>query len=217
MSTSGSSKRGKTAPSPTSSLSSQVTTGVCSSLFVAFALRLFRSFAFFADRTTVRRGAGKGPQKEYYLDLIKQKSWNHTQVITMWLTAENYPKFLGTRRVASCVCCVGIHDGRLTLCVWPGVCDLGISLHTSSSGMDLPMKVVDMFGCSMPVCAYKFAWCAPQSGTVVIWRLTRADCSVDELVKHQENGLLFDSSKQLGQQIYVPSPSTPYHALQSRD
>ena len=42
-------------------------------------------------------GAGKGPQKEYYLDLIKQKSWNHTQVITMWLTAENYPKFLGTR------------------------------------------------------------------------------------------------------------------------
>lgn len=101
---------------------------------------------------------GKGPQKEYYLDLIKQKSWNHTQVITMWLTAENYPKFLG-------------------------VCDLGISLHTSSSGMDLPMKVVDMFGCSMPVCAYKFA-------------------CVDELVKHQENGLLFDSSKQLGQQIY---------------
>jgi len=39
--------------------------------------------------------SGKGPQKEYYLDLIEQKSWNHTQVITMWLTADDYPKFLG--------------------------------------------------------------------------------------------------------------------------
>lgn len=39
---------------------------------------------------------GKGPQREYYLDLIQNKTWNHTQVITMWLTAENYPKFLGT-------------------------------------------------------------------------------------------------------------------------
>ena len=60
-----------------------------------------------------------------------------------------------------------------------GCAELGISLHTSSSGLDLPMKVVDMFGAGLPVAGwadYK-AW--------------------SELVKEGVNGLGFKDSKRL--------------------
>ncbi|XP_072275267.1 chitobiosyldiphosphodolichol beta-mannosyltransferase [Pyxicephalus adspersus] len=102
---------------------------------------------------------GKGPLKEYYCKLIKELQLQNIHICTPWLEAEDYPVLLGSA-------------------------DLGVCLHKSSSGLDLPMKVVDMFGCCLPVCAVNFK-CLP------------------ELVKHKENGLIFEDSKELAEQLKV--------------
>lgn len=96
---------------------------------------------------------GKGPLKDFYCKMFAEKSFTHVKFCTPWLSAEDYALLLGC-------------------------CDLGISLHFSSSGLDLPMKVVDMFGCCLPVCAFDFK-------------------CIDELVKHGENGLVFKDDMEL--------------------
>jgi beta-1,4-mannosyltransferase len=101
---------------------------------------------------------GKGPQKEMYLEQIaaleKRDKLQKVTIRTAWLTVSNYAQLLASA-------------------------SLGVSLHTSSSGVDLPMKVVDMFGAGLPVVGWdRFeAW--------------------PELVTEGVNGLGFGSSEEL--------------------
>lgn len=113
---------------------------------------------------------GKGPMKEFYQQKIEFQQWKHVSFCLPWLTPEEYPLLLGSA-------------------------DLGVCLHTSSSGLDLPMKVVDMFGCCLPVCAIHFK-------------------CIGELVKHMENGVIFKDSTELTQSIKTLLQGFPDKSMQ---
>lgn len=118
---------------------------------------------------------GKGPQRAMYEQRISELKLRRVQIRTMWLAASDYSLLLGSA-------------------------DLGVCLHFSTSGLDLPMKVVDMFGCGLPVCAVQF------------------NC-LHELVKNNFNGLTFTGSVQLADQLrklFTGFPGNPSQAELSR-
>ncbi|XP_063828392.1 chitobiosyldiphosphodolichol beta-mannosyltransferase [Ostrinia nubilalis] len=115
---------------------------------------------------------GKGPMKQHYTELLKSKDWKHVQVVTPWLEASDYPTMVASA-------------------------DLGVCLHTSSSGLDLPMKVVDMFGAGLPVCAFDFK-------------------CLHELVQNGVNGYTFKDSDELSKQIVKWFHGFPKHVPQNK-
>ncbi|WVQ99828.1 hypothetical protein IAU59_006971 [Kwoniella sp. CBS 9459] len=111
---------------------------------------------------------GKGALRAAFEKTVakrEQSSWTDVTARCIFLPSEDYPVLLGSA-------------------------DLGVSLHTSSSGRDLPMKVVDMFGCGTPVLAKGFG-------------------CIDELVKDGKNGRIFQNGEELGQQLIEVLSSFP--------
>ncbi|KAJ4458149.1 putative UDP-glycosyltransferase TURAN [Paratrimastix pyriformis] len=101
---------------------------------------------------------GKGPLKSAFETRVASRHWTHFTIATAWLEAADYPILLGSA-------------------------DLGVSMHQSTAlGLDLPMKVVDMFGCGLPAVARRFL-------------------SIDELVTPQK-GLIFETASELADQIF---------------
>lgn len=101
---------------------------------------------------------GKGPQKAMYEEKIAKMTEDGlipgVAIRTAFLSIEDYAGLLASA-------------------------DLGVCLHMSSSGVDLPMKVVDMFGAGLPVAAYS------------------AYESFSELVKEGKNGCGFETAGEL--------------------
>jgi beta-1,4-mannosyltransferase len=81
------------------------------------------------------------------------------QLRTRWLEPEDYPRIVGSA-------------------------DLGLCLHRSSSGVDIPMKVVDLFGAGVPVFALDYGAC------------------LAERVRHGVNGRLFSNAGQLADLMF---------------
>jgi beta-1,4-mannosyltransferase len=130
-------------------------------LFDALALwdtALQKRWASRAEPFAVVLLTGRGLLRESYERRIGQLGLHMIAIHTLWVSAEDYPLLLGSA-------------------------DLGLCLHRSSSGFDLPMKVADMFGSGLPVCAVDYGPC------------------LAERIHHGENGLLFKTSAQLAGQL----------------
>lgn len=96
---------------------------------------------------------GKGPLKAFYEQQILELGLRNVQFATLWLSFEDYARLLGAA-------------------------DLGICLHSSSSGVDLPMKATDMMAAGLPVAAIRFP-------------------AIAELLEDGVTGFLFDDSSVL--------------------
>ena len=88
------------------------------------------------------------------------------QLRARWLEPDDYPRVVGSA-------------------------DLGLCLHRSSSGLDIPMKIADLFGAGVPVLALDYGAC------------------LAERVRHGDNGLLFSTAEQLADILFDLFESYP--------
>ena len=85
---------------------------------------------------------GKGPDRKKYEDQIRRLKLRRVAFRTMWLASEDYPLLLGMLADYGPSQLEGFLSVKTDFFFNnAGSADLGVSLHTSSSGLDLPMKV----------------------------------------------------------------------------
>lgn len=107
-------------------------------LLLAAALAYERRSAGRSDLPALRLlVTGDGPRRRDFERRAAALVLDRVTLGTAWLEADDYPLALGAA-------------------------DLGLSLHRSASGLDLPMKVADLLGSGVPVCALAYPCLAEQ-------------------------------------------------------
>ena len=98
--------------------------------------------------------SGRGALRERFERQLATLALRAITVSTIWMEPDEYPSLVAAA-------------------------DVGLCLHRSASGMDLPMKVMDFFGAAVPVCALNYGPC------------------LAEAVRDGDNGLTFTDAPQL--------------------
>lgn len=93
--------------------------------------RAERQLASPAPRLTVLL-TGRGDMRATFEARLARRNLTAIAVRTVWLEPADYPALIG-------------------------MADLGVCLHQSSSGLDLPMKLADLRGAGIPVAVYDYA------------------------------------------------------------
>ncbi len=122
-------------------------------LLLDAAAELDRSLAD-SDAAPTVVACGEGPARARFEARLRETPLARVRVQTEFLPWSDYALLLATA-------------------------DLGVSLHISSSAVDLPMKISDMIGCGLPVCAYDYG------------------DAIRELIREGDNGYLFRSATEL--------------------
>lgn len=98
--------------------------------------------------------SGQGPGRAAFEQRLSARTARRVHIVTMWVSGDEYPALVASA-------------------------DAGLSLHRSSSGLDLPMKICDLFGASLPVCAFDYG------------------ATLRELITPDTNSLLFTGASEL--------------------
>jgi beta-1,4-mannosyltransferase len=101
---------------------------------------------------------GRGPLRAEFERRMERMGLVHVTMAAAWYEPDEYPHVIAAA-------------------------DLGVCVHRSASGLDLPMKVMDFFGAGVPVCALDYGPCLAES------------------VRHGDNGLVFATAGELAGQL----------------
>jgi beta-1,4-mannosyltransferase len=101
---------------------------------------------------------GLGPLRDEWLARFAALRLRRVHLRALWVESAEYPELVAAA-------------------------DLGVSVHRSTSGLDLPMKIADLQGAGVPVCALDYGSC------------------LREMIRPGENGLLFRSATELAEQL----------------